>query len=91
MRKPAVALVEFSSAITELAANASPAVVLITLRVRVPLESGDKRRAGFVPNSSRPVQARVSIRTPRLVRELGILALTLDARVTRILADLRRL
>jgi serine protease Do len=47
-RRPSSALAGFSDAITGLAASASPAVVQITLRVRVPMDSGDKRRAGFV-------------------------------------------
>ena len=47
-KRPARALSEFSSAITELAAGASPAVVQITVRARVSLDAADKGRAGFV-------------------------------------------
>jgi serine protease Do len=42
-------LAQFSAAITGLAASASPSVVQITLKVRVPVEDNDdKRKAGFV-------------------------------------------
>jgi serine protease Do len=46
--RPAHALAEFSSAIIDLAARTSPAVVQITVRTLVPLEGGDKGEAGFV-------------------------------------------
>jgi serine protease Do len=47
-RRAPRALTEFSAAVSDLAEGASHAVVQVSLRVRLPVDSDDKRRSGFV-------------------------------------------
>ena len=49
-RPHAAALADFSTAVEELVASVSPAVVQIEVRLRAPVESDDARRTGFVAN-----------------------------------------
>jgi len=49
-RPHAAALSEFSTAVEELCAAVSPAVVQIQVRLRAPVDNGDNRRAGFFVN-----------------------------------------
>jgi serine protease Do len=49
-RSHLAALNEFSAAVEELCASASPAVVQIEVRLRAPIDNNDSRRAGFFAN-----------------------------------------
>lgn len=49
-RPHAAVLSDFSTAVEELVASASPAVVQIDVKLRAPVDSGDGRRAGFFAN-----------------------------------------